>query len=148
MQDAPENSGFLGQGWAFPPRFDAQTGGAVMCANETDIVESLRILFSTRTGERIMQPDYGCRLKDLVFEPMDTRTRVAIEVAVTRAVQFFEARINLERVDVSASDWPEGRLEIILSYVIRETNSRHNMVFPFYLQEGTLISDKPSAIVP
>jgi phage baseplate assembly protein W len=146
MTDGPVTHGFLGQGWAFPPRFDAQSGSAGMCASESDIVDSLRILFSTRTGERIMQPDYGCRLKDLVFEPMDTRTRVAIEVAVTRAVQFFEARINLDRVQVSASDWPEGRLEIMLTYVIRETNSRHNMVFPFYIQEGTLISDKPAAI--
>lgn len=117
-----------------------------MCAAEADIIDSLRILFSTRPGERIMHPDYGCRLADLVFEPMDTRTRVAIEVAVTRAVQFFEARINLSRVEVTVGDWEEGRLEILLAYVIRATNSRHNMVFPFYIEEGTLISDKPVAL--
>lgn len=146
MAEDAGTAGFLGQGWAFPPAFEAQTGRAVLRSGEADIVESLRILFSTRPGERVMQPDYGCRLSDLVFEPMDTRTRVAIEVAISRAVQFFEARIALSRVEVAARDWPEGRLDVSVTYVIRATNSRHNVVFPFYIAEGTLVSDLPRAV--
>jgi uncharacterized protein len=146
MAGDAEDAGFLGQGWAFPPAFEAPTGRAILRTGEADIVESLRILFSTRPGERVMQPDYGCRLSDLVFEPMDTRTRVAIEVAVRRAVQFFEARVALSRVEVTARDWPEGRLDVAVTYTIRATNSRHNVVFPFYLAEGTLVPDLPREI--
>lgn len=146
MAEDASNAGFLGQGWAFPPAFEAQTGRAVLRSGEADIVESLRVLFCTRPGERVMQPDYGCRLHDLVFEPMDARTRVAIEVVIRRAIQFFEARIAVSRVDVTAADWPGGRLDIAVSYTIRATNSRHNVVFPFYLEEGTLVSDLPRTL--
>ncbi len=145
MADSEEGAGFLGQGWAFPPRFDARSGAAARQTAEADIAESLRILFGTRPGERVMQPDYGCRLADLVFEPMNGPTRIAIEVAIRRAAQFFEARIILDRVQVEPSDWPGGRLNIIVTYTIRATNSRHNMVFPFYLSEGTLLSEQPHA---
>ncbi|MGY6412323.1 MAG: GPW/gp25 family protein [Alkalilacustris sp.] len=146
MTEAPEDGGFLGQGWAFPPRFEARTGAATRRTAEADIVESLRILIATRPGERVMQPDYGCRLADLVFEPMTTPTRIAIEVAIRRAILFFEARIVLDRVEVTPVDWPGGRLEILVTYTIRATNARHNVVFPFYLSEGTLLSEAPLAL--
>jgi phage baseplate assembly protein W len=147
MADADEDDGgFLGQGWAFPPRFEARSGAVVRRTAEADIAESLRILFGTRPGERVMQPAYGCRLADLVFEPMTTATQTSIEVAIRRAIKFFEARIVLERVQVEPVDWPGGQLDIIVTYTIRATNSRHNMVFPFYLSEGTLLSDQPRAI--
>lgn len=146
MAESQDGGDFLGQGWAFPPRFEARTGAAARRTAEADIAESLRVLFGTRPGERVMQPDYGCRLADLVFEPMNSPTRIAIEVAIRRAIQFFEARIILDRVQVEPADWPGGRLDIILTYTIRATNSRHNMVFPFYLSEGTLLSDQPRAV--
>jgi phage baseplate assembly protein W len=147
MADADEGAaGFLGQGWAFPPQFEARSGAVVRRSKEADIAESLRILFGTRPGERVMQPAYGCRLADLVFEPMNGATQISIEVAIRRAIQFFEARIFLERVQVEPGDWPGGKLDIIVTYTIRATNSRHNMVFPFYLSEGTLLSEPPRAI--
>ena len=146
MTDPEDGGGFLGQGWAFPPRFEARSGAVVRRTAEADIVESLRILFGTRPGERVMQPDYGCRLADLVFEPMNDPTRIAIEVAIRRAILFFEARIFLDRVEVTPVDWPNGRLEVLVTYTIRATNSRHNVVFPFYLSEGTLLSEAPQAL--
>lgn len=148
MTDPEDGGGFLGQGWAFPPRFEARSGAVVRRTAEADIVESLRILFGTRPGERVMQPDFGCRLADLVFEPMNEPTRIAIEVAIRRAVMFFEARIHLNRVDVTPVDWPAGHLEILVDYSIRATNSRHNVVFPFYLREGTLLSEAPGTVGP
>ncbi len=138
-----EAANFLGRGWAFPPAFGARDGAAEMRDAEEDIAESLWILFRTRPGERVMHPDFGCRLHDLVFEPMGPRSVNAIEVAITRAVRFFEARVALDGVDVTVDDWPGGRLEIGVRYRIRATNSRHNMVFPFYLSEGTLLSGAP-----
>jgi uncharacterized protein len=142
----PEDPGFLGRGWSFPPRFDARSGRLVTVAAEEDIAESLRLLFLTRPGERLMHPHYGCALHDLVFEPMDAETEAAIEAAVARAVLFFEPRIELLETRVQAEDWPSGRLGILLEYRIVATNTRHNMVFPFYLREGTLLSEAPQVL--
>ena len=135
--------GFLGRGWSFPPRFSATTGRVVQVEAEEDIVESLRILFSTRPGERVMHPRYGCRLHDLVFEPMDDETEAAIETAIARAILFFEPRIELEDVSVETRDWLEGHLAIQRVYRVRTTNTRHNIVYPFSQREGTLLSATP-----
>ncbi|TCM86123.1 GPW/gp25 family protein [Rhodovulum steppense] len=139
-QDDPS---FLGRGWAFPPSFDPQNGAAMLVEAEDDIAESLRILMATRPGERVMQPGYGCRLHDLVFEPLDSETEAGIEVAISRAILFFEPRITLLGVEVSADGWLEGTIRIRLDYKLRATNARHNRVFPFYRTEGTLISGPP-----
>jgi len=138
-----DDPSFLGRGWAFPPAFDPATGQVATVEAEHDIVESLRILMETRPGERVMQPTYGCRLHDLVFEPMTAETEAEIEVAISRAILFFEPRIVLAAVTVQADDWPEGTLRIRLDYRVRATNARHNRVFPFYITEGTLLSGAP-----
>jgi len=138
-----DDAGFLGRGWAFPPRVNGYTGGAVLVEQAEDVADSLRILMSTRPGERIMQADYGCRLHDLVFETNSPETRSAAETAIRQAVLFYEPRITLHRVEVDLVDWLEGRMSVELSYSIDATNSRANMVFPFYLTEGTLVSDTP-----
>ncbi|MEL6678943.1 MAG: GPW/gp25 family protein [Pseudomonadota bacterium] len=142
-----EDPGFLGRGWSFPPRFSASTGQIVPVEAEEDIVESLRILFATRPGERVMHPRYGCRLHDLVFEPMDDETEAAMETAIARAVLFFEPRIELVEVLVRPKDsYLEGHLAVELTYRVRSTNARHNVVFPFYRDEGTLLSGTPVAL--
>ena len=138
-----EDPSFLGRGWSFPPVFDNDTGGALMVEAEEDIVQSLRILFQTRAGERVMHPTYGSRLQDLVFEPINAEIQGAIENAVSRAILFFEPRITLESVTADMRDWSEGHLSISIVYRVRATNSRHNTVFPFYINEGTLLSDVP-----
>jgi hypothetical protein len=138
-----DSAGFLGRGWAFPPRLNGYSGDAVLVQEDADVAESLRILMSTRPGERIMHPDYGCRLQDLVFETNSPETHSAAETAIRQAILFYEPRITLHRVDVDLSDWLEGRMLITLSYSIDATNSRSNMVFPFYESEGTLVSNTP-----
>lgn len=142
-----DDPSFLGRGWQFPLRFDGNTGQPALVQAEEDIAESLRILMGTRPGERIMQPAYGCRLHDLVFEVMDGETRAAAETAISQAILFFEPRITLHRVIVTADDWSEGILRIRLDYTIDQTNSRANIVFPFYLQgEGTLVPGAPAEV--
>lgn len=135
--------GFLGRGWHFPPLFDPATGEVQMVQAEPDIAESLRILMATRPGERIMQPAYGCRLHDYVFDLNDTTTHAGIETAIRQAVLFFEPRITLHTVEVDARDWLDGRMQILLEYTVDQTNARSNMVYPFYLNEGTLVADTP-----
>lgn len=138
-----EDPGFLGRGWSFPPLFDGHTGEAYLGQGEQDILESLSILFETRPGERVMHPTYGCRLQDLVFEQMNGETRAAIRVAISQAILFFEPRIAVISIDVQTEDWLGGILRVGLEYRVNQTNTRHNIVFPFYIDEGTLVADLP-----
>ena len=132
-----EFTSFIGTGWSFPPTFDAQLKAAKTSTNEQDIDESLRILLSTRLGERIMVPQYGCNLEDLLFSPLDLTLKTFVTEQIKTAILFFEPRITLDKVDISGGNDLEGELLIILDYQVRTTNSRRNLVFPFYKEEGT-----------
>jgi phage baseplate assembly protein W len=131
------DAAFLGTGWAFPPRFDPASGRAVMVSLADDVAESLRILMATTPGERVMQPTYGCGLKRLVFAHMDQSTLTEIRDAIEQAVLFHEVRITLDEVVLDTEHLHEGRLHISLHYTVRQTNTRHNVVFPFYHLQGT-----------
>lgn len=133
---SPLGRHFLGQGWAFPPAFDPRDRGALLVSQVQDIEESLRILIGTAPGERVMQPGYGCGLHRLVFETLDESTLTEMRSLIEKAVTFFELRIDLERVDFELDETLQGVLRIRLAYRIRTTNSRHNLVYPLYLQEG------------
>jgi len=128
---------FLGTGWSFPPEFDRRLKAVKMVSGEEDIRESLRILLATAPGERVMQPSYGCGLKQLVFETMSESVVTEIKDLIERAVLFFEPRITLTRIEVDTVDVYEGLLKIALDYTVRTTNTRSNMVYPFYFLEGT-----------
>lgn len=128
---------FLGTGWRFPPAFSPAGRAAMMVSDEEDIRESLRILFSTQPGERVMQPGYGCPLRSLVFTPIDASTITEMRDMIGKAVLFHEPRIELESVDVDAGEALEGVLVLRLAYRVRSTNSRSNMVYPFHFLEAT-----------
>jgi len=129
---------FLGRGWAFPPQFNKLTGTVEMLSNEDDIKNSLQVLLSTRVGERIMQPAYGCNMDVLLFEPINESLISYIRDLVFTSIYYFEPRVNPEDVTVQASE-EEGTILITVEYTVRSTNSRNNLVFPFYLNEGTLV---------
>ncbi|HUB90422.1 MAG TPA: GPW/gp25 family protein [Dyella sp.] len=128
---------FLGRGWSFPPRFDPRTKEALMVADAEDIAESLRILLSTHPGERVMLPHYGCALRRMVFEEASEQTVTEIKEMIRKAILFYEPRISLNRIDAQRVDAMQGRLEILIDYTIRTTNTRHNLVYPFYLHQAT-----------
>src|SRR4030095_2382592 len=128
---------FVGRGWSFPPEFDKAAKGLVMLEEETDIESSLQILLSTRIGERIMQPTYGCNLDEMVFESMNLTMLTYMRDLIENAILYHEPRIELEKVDIDTSNQNEGMLLIILNYVVRTTNSRYNYVYPYYINEGT-----------
>jgi phage baseplate assembly protein W len=138
----PESRSFLGRGWSFPPAFDRRVGGVRMLDDEDDIVSSLQILLSTAQGERIMVPQYGCTMDELVFENVDTRMRTLMADKIESAILYHEPRIELE--DVRVEDDPvegiEGRILIGVTYRVKSTNSRFNFVFPYYRDEGTDIN--------
>jgi phage baseplate assembly protein W len=147
----PLEDSYLGRGWSFPPSFQApallpanrpntiryEVGGVDMVAGQTDIEQSLHILLTTRLGERVLAPDFGCDLHPLVFEPLNAATAARFEDLVLTAVLYHEPRIEL--LDVTATQPPEetGLVLLDLHYQVRSTNSRHNYVYPFYLQEGS-----------
>jgi phage baseplate assembly protein W len=128
---------FLGTGWSFPPEFERRAKVVKMSSDEDDIRESLKILLSTSPGERVMQPTYGCGLKALIFENMSESTLTEIKDVIERAVLFFEPRINLEGIEVNTDGIYDGLIKIQLDYTIRTTNTRSNMVYPYYFLEGT-----------
>ena len=130
---------FLGTGWSFPPQFDNQAGELVMTSDELDIQRSLEILLSTRKGERVMVPDYGCNLDEMLFEPMNTTFKTYIAEMVRKAILYYESRIALKSVTIDDSRETEGVIVIVLDYIISQTNSRFNFVYPFYKNEGTEI---------
>lgn len=134
-----EEKAFLGKGWSFPPTFDLSSRSLQISVAEKDIQESLHILLTTRIGERIMQPRYGCNLEDYVFENINRTFVTFIYDLVETAILYFEPRIDLENVFVRQDNVLEGMLEIEVVYRIRSTNTRSNVVFPFYKTEGNNI---------
>jgi len=130
---------FLGTGWNFPPQFNNVNAEAEMISNEDDIKSSLEILLTTRPGERVMRPDYGCNLDELVFEPLTTTFKTYIKDLIITAILYYEPRIDVDRIELEDSGELDGRILIIIDYTVRATNSRFNFVFPFYKKEATAI---------
>ena len=91
---------------------------------------------STTPGERVMNPSYGCGLRSLTFENVSESTLTEIKDVVDRAVLFFEPRIRVDNIDVDAENIYDGLVTIYLYYTVRITNTRSNMVYPFYFREG------------
>ncbi len=134
-----DDGSFLGTGWGFPPNFSHGSGGVAMTSEEEDIRASLAILLSTRVGERVMQPKYGCNLDRLLFEPLDSGLRAYMKDLIRTAILYFEPRIILDDVTLELEQ-NEGRVDIELDYTVAATNARYNYVYPFYLEEGTDVS--------
>ena len=127
---------FLGRGWSYPPSFDRDAGSVAMVADEQDIEESLRILFGTQRGERLFHPKYGLDVKDLLFEAMGTTMRTLLEDRVKIGILIYEPRIEPLAVTVHSQEPASGELHIELDYRVRATNSRYNLVFPFYRSDS------------
>lgn len=128
---------FIGDGWAFPPEFSKTVNTNKIVSGDDDIKESLRILLSTNPGERVMHPAYGCGIKSIVFDSIKESTLTLLKDMISKSILFFEPRITLNTIDVSTEKVDEGILLINIFYTIRTTNTRSNMVYPYYFIEGT-----------
>jgi hypothetical protein len=126
------DSTFLGNGWSFPILPDA-TGSLPFVAGDANVEQSLRILLLTQLGERVMRPDFGTAAPRLVFAPGSLQFLSLLETTVREAVRDFEPRIDLDAVDAEADADEENRVTVAISYRVRSSNSRFNLVFPFYL---------------
>lgn len=133
-----ENS-FLGSGWSFPVTFSYANKQLVSSSYETNINESINIILLTTNGERCFDPQFGSGLQRFYFRAMDETLKGEIKDAVQTALLHNEPRITVTNVSVSYTDIPGGQVEIAITYIYNQTNTRHNYVFPFYLKEGTNI---------
>jgi len=133
---------FLGTGWAFPVSFHRNVPGECgvdMVSEVLDIEQSLGILLSTRPGERVMRPDYGCGLEDLLFEPVNTSLLTYIKELISKAILYYEPRIELRNIEIMEDEnLLEGRVMISLDVLVRSTNSRFNYVYDYYKREATI----------
>ena len=128
---------FLGTGWSFPPEFVLETGEVLMTSDEDDIQASLKILLGTAFGERFLNPKYGLDMHEMLFEPMSTTMTTFLKDRVKTAILIYEPRINLLSLELDTSAQTEGKVAIIIDYEVRATNSRFNLVYPFYIADGS-----------
>jgi phage baseplate assembly protein W len=127
----------LGTGWSFPPEFAPRAGGVLMTSDEDDIEASLRILFGTALGERFLRPRYGLDMHEILFESMSTTLKTYLEDRIRTSVLIYEPRINPVALHLDTSGQNDGRVVLILDYVVRATNTRFNLVFPFYATDSS-----------
>lgn len=134
------NLPFLGRGWSFPPTFQRSVSGVEMLEQEADIASCLEILLTTTLGERVMLPDFGCNLDELLFENLDTTLKTLMADRIETAILYYEPRIDVEKITLNTELETEGVVLVEVIYTVRSTNTRYNFVFPFYKIEGTDIN--------
>lgn len=126
---------FLGKGWRFP--VDVNRNGTVaMSADEELIRESIIIIMGTAPGERVMRPNFGCEIHDLLFAPNNYTTAGLAAHYVVSALQKWEPRITGVEADAEPSPDHPNQLLLHIKYTVRATNNRHNFVYPFYLRRS------------
>ncbi|MGH3612869.1 MAG: GPW/gp25 family protein [Pseudonocardia sp.] len=125
-------TGFLGSGWAFPVTADA-AGGLRTASGEDAVRQSIWAILSTAPGERVMRPDFGCGIHDLVFDVLDAATAGTVTRVVREALTRHEPRIAVLDVYVAPDAAEPGLLLIEINYELRSSNGRANLVYPFYL---------------
>lgn len=128
---------FLGRGWKFPIEVDSTTGRIKMSEHEEDIAEAIRIILWTAKGERVMRPEFGCGLQDYVFTTTDATTLRLLASDIEEAIRVWEPRVESADVEVILDEQDNGKLMIHIDYVVRSTNNLYNLVYPFYIHEGS-----------
>jgi phage baseplate assembly protein W len=122
---------FIGAGWAFPLGVGPQ-GNIALVRREVELEQAMRLILSTYPGERPMRPEFGSRIRDFVFRPVNIETIAELSHEVRSALLRWEPRVNIEAVLVIPDPSDEGALYIDIQYTVKDTNDRRNLVFPFY----------------
>lgn len=140
MGDALEKyrkSHFLGAGWSFPVSFSLGNKELDTAEYETNINESIRMVLSTKMYSRPLQPTFGSGLNQFFFQKMDESLKGQMQDAVRSALLHNEPRITVLTIEVEFAAIADGYVSILINYVFNQTNTRHNLVYPFYINEGT-----------
>jgi phage baseplate assembly protein W len=123
---------FIGRGLTFPMAVD-QTGSIALTNGAEDLDRSIRVVLATAPAERVMRPEFGCRIWDLLFEPVNANTLGLMAQAVREAVAQWEPRAEVEEVIVTPDPKDASLVRIVVNYIVRTTNDRRNLVYPFYV---------------
>lgn len=129
---ATADPSFVGRGFRFPMGVDSR-GGIALTAGPDHLDCSLRVVLSTAPGERVMRPEFGCKIWDLLFEPVNANTLGLMAQATRAAVAQWEPRVEVEDVEVVPDRAEATLVRIHVRYRLRTTNDRRNLVFPFYV---------------
>lgn len=129
---------FVGSGWGFPTAI-SRTGSVRLLSGADEIDAAIRLILATVPGERVMRPDFGCAMWELIFAPLTAGTLGLIEQQVREALERWEPRVDVESVQARAQD-DTGTVHIAVTYRMRATNDTRNLVFPFY----TIPTEEPS----
>lgn|SRR5512140_1076710 len=127
----------LGTGWAFPLLPDA-TGALGYSSAEANIEQALKLVLLTHLGERVMRPAFGSEVRSYVFAPGSVRYLGLVKTAVGEAIRDWEPRVELLDVQVDVEPRQPERVLVSIDYLVRRTNAKANLVFPFYLPGGGL----------
>ena len=125
----------LGRGWAFPVGTDVH-GKVALSSYEKSVEESIRIILGTTPGERVMHPDFGCKINDIIFSPSSSKTVSLAVHYIEEAIIKWESRVILKKVYGDVDPDNPGLINIKIDYEIRSVNTFFNMVYPFYLERG------------
>ncbi|HSL59068.1 MAG TPA: GPW/gp25 family protein [Acidimicrobiales bacterium] len=131
MADDVDQS-FIGRGIRFPMRVD-HTGAIALTNGAEDIDRSIHVVLATAPGERLFRPRFGCKIWDLLYEPINANTLGLMAQAVRESVRQWEPRVELEDVSVTPDPDEQGAVRISITYRVRTTNDRRNLVYPFYV---------------
>lgn len=133
---------FLGTGWSFPVTFSAGNHRLNTTSNEANINESINIILNTRKGERTLEPNFGSGLQQFMFRKIDNTLKGEIIETIQFSLLHYEPRIVVQEIRVASTDVLNGLIEVLIIYDYSQTNTRHNYVFPFHLNEGTNLTKK------
>jgi Bacteriophage baseplate protein W len=135
----PASLDLIGRGWTFPLGVDAR-GGIALAEGDEEIRQAILLIVRTRRGARVMRPEFGCRIWELLFAPNDSSTWTMAGHHVREALGWWEPRIDVEDVRAAPDPGDPAIMEVEVEYTIRATHDRRSLVFPFYL-----IPDEPAA---
>lgn len=123
---------FVGRGFYWPMQVD-NTGSIRLTDGAADMDRSMAVILATAPGERVMRPQFGCRIWDLLFEPVTANLLGLMAQAVRDALAQWEPRVDVERVDTKPDPDDAALITITITYRVKATNDRRNLVYPFYV---------------
>jgi len=125
----------IGRGWHFPPILD-ERGTMALTSDDTEIEQAIHLILSTAPGQRVMRPDFGCRIHELVFAPNNATTAGLAGRYVTEALGRWEPRIAVQNVEATIDPDDASRLLITVEYHVNALHSNRSLVYPFYVIPG------------
>jgi phage baseplate assembly protein W len=123
---------FIGRGFYWPLQVD-HTGSIRMTDGAPDLDRSMAVILATAPGERVMRPEFGCKIWDLLFEPITANLLGLMAQVVREALAQWEPRVEIEDVQPVPDDNDATLIRIMVSYRVKATNDRRNLVYPFYV---------------